>query len=58
MWEFSNIYSSRSSAGIINVNVWALESALADAERRHPDAFILLGNLLADGPGGRPIDLQ
>lgn len=34
----------------VHGNVWALESVLADAERRHPDAFVLLGDLLADGP--------
>ena len=34
----------------VHGNVWALESVLADAERRHLAAFVFLGDLLADGP--------
>jgi putative phosphoesterase len=34
----------------IHGNVWALESVLADARNHRPDQFIILGDLLADGP--------
>jgi predicted phosphodiesterase len=34
----------------IHSNAWALESVLADAERRRPHRYVLLGDLLADGP--------
>jgi predicted phosphodiesterase len=34
----------------IHGNTWALQAVLADIERYHPDGFILLGDLLADGP--------
>lgn len=34
----------------IHGNRWALESVLEDAEGRSPDAFVVLGDLVADGP--------
>ena len=34
----------------IHGNTWALRAVLADVERHHPDGFVLLGDLLADGP--------
>jgi putative phosphoesterase len=34
----------------IHGSVWALEAVLADARRRGPDHFVVLGDLLADGP--------
>ncbi|MBL7200760.1 MAG: metallophosphoesterase family protein [Anaerolineae bacterium] len=34
----------------VHGNAWALESVLADVERHRPHRFVLLGDLLADGP--------
>jgi predicted phosphodiesterase len=34
----------------VHGNAWALRSVLADAGRHHPDAWVILGDLLADGP--------
>ena len=34
----------------VHGNAWALASVVADVERHHPDRFVLLGDLLADGP--------
>jgi predicted phosphodiesterase len=34
----------------IHGHVWALESVLADAQDHRPDGFVLLGDLVADGP--------
>ena len=34
----------------IHGNTWALEAVLADASGRRPDGYVLLGDLLADGP--------
>jgi putative phosphoesterase len=34
----------------IHGNAWALKAVLADVQRRHPDGYVLLGDLLADGP--------
>jgi putative phosphoesterase len=36
--------------GDVHGNSWALASVLADVERHRPDRFVLLGDLLADGP--------
>jgi putative phosphoesterase len=34
----------------IHGNTWALRAVLSDIERHHTDGFVLLGDLLADGP--------
>jgi predicted phosphodiesterase len=34
----------------VHGNAWALRAVLADAERCQPDGFVVLGDLLADGP--------
>jgi putative phosphoesterase len=34
----------------VHGNAWALASVVADVERHRPDRFVLLGDLLADGP--------
>lgn len=34
----------------VHGNTWALQAVLAGVERHHPDGFVLLGDLLADGP--------
>jgi putative phosphoesterase len=34
----------------IHGNRWALESVLSDAEEHRPDRFVVLGDLVADGP--------
>jgi predicted phosphodiesterase len=34
----------------VHGNTWALEAVLDDVERHHPDRYVFLGDLLADGP--------
>ena len=34
----------------VHGNAWALRAVLADGERHRPDGWIVLGDLLADGP--------